>query len=189
MSKFRSTSVRKRRGIWWAAAAVLCLAAAVPWQPAVSVAMPGERPLTVFPLRSDEQFSIRFIHSIDGLPIIERYALDGAELVQTETRLLSFGIGTGYVEGDGVVTEDGEWIVISDMDRPIGKLRQRAGNETVDHTIIWRERALRLSHMFPQTLFVIEGTRLSLFDSVRLHMALFWNEFRGAQKGRLWQTL
>src|SRR5690625_3326387 len=94
VSKFRSTSVRNKCGIWWAAAAVLCLAAAAPWQPAVSVAMPGEAPLVVFPLRPEEQFSIRFIRSSDGLPIIERYTLDGAELVQTETRLLSFGIGT-----------------------------------------------------------------------------------------------
>lgn len=189
MSKFRSTSVRKRRGMWWAAVAVLCLAAAVPWQPAVSIAIPGEAPLVVFPLRPEEQFSIRFIHSIDGLPIIERYTLDGAELVQTETRLLSFGIGTGYVEGDGVLTEDGEWVVIADMDRRIGKLRQRAGVESVDHTIVWRDRALRLSHMFPDTLFVIEGTRLSLFDGIHFQAALLWNERRGAQKGRLWQTL
>lgn len=139
----------------------------VPIWPAVSIGPDGGQPLTVFPLQAEESFSMRFVHSIDGLPIVEQYKLDGRDLVQIETRLLSFGIGTGYIAGDGVITEDGDWVVISDMRRRIGRLRQRIGVASVDHTLIWRERSLPLSRLFPGTLLVIEGTRMSLYDCMR----------------------
>lgn len=185
---FRTTCVRKR---FWFAGTVAALFVAtvlfVPLLPGVSVGLDRDVPLTVFPLRRGETFSIRFVHSIDGLPIIERYRLDGLQLVQTETRLLSFGVGTGYIDGEGVLSEDGDWVVIENMERPIGRLRQRVGVAAVDHTILWRGKALPLSQNFPGKLFIIEGTRMTLLDRLRL-----WRDSTsagGAGKGRLWQSL
>lgn len=186
-----SRTICVRKGICIAGAVAALLAAAalfIPVLPAVSVGLDRDAPLTVFPLGRNESFSIRFVHSIDGLPIIESYRLDGLDLVQMETRLLSFGVGTGYIDGEGTLTEDGDWVVIENMERPIGRLRQRVGVAAVDHRIIWRDKALPLSQNFPGELFIIEGTRMSLFDRLRLWRAAA-SATGGAGKGRLWETL
>lgn len=152
------------------AAALLFIggAAFLPWIPGISIAKPGEDAVLVLPLRRDEVFSIRFIHSVDLLPIVEQYRRHRNGIVQTETRLLSFGAGTGHIEGQGTVTEDGPWTVIADLDRPIGRLRQRVGSEAVDHTLIWRGHSWSLSKSFPGEVLIIEATRLTGIDYLRL---------------------
>lgn len=158
-----------RTGLGKAAALLLLSGAAfLPWMPGISVAKPGEDPVLVLPLRRDETFSIRFIHSVDRLPIVEHYRRDRNGLVQTETRLLSFGAGTGHIEGQGTVTEDGPWTVITGLNRPIGRLRQRIGSEAVDHTLIWRGCSWRLSQRFSGEVLIIEATRLNGLDYLRL---------------------
>lgn len=53
------------------------------------------RELRVGYLNQGEKFEIRYIHSVDRLPVYEEFQLINGELVLTGTRFLSFGAGLG----------------------------------------------------------------------------------------------
>lgn len=157
----------KRRLLYGVAALVVAGAAFMPWVEGIAVTEPRGNPVLLLPLRPGETFTIRFIHSIDGLPVEDTYRLGPTGLVQTQTRLLSFGAGMGHIEGDGTAEWDGPWTVITGMARPIGTLRLRVGSPAVDHTLLWRDFSWRLSPRFAGQLLIIAPARLRGADVLR----------------------
>lgn len=157
-----------KRRLWYGAAALVVAGAAfMPWVEGIAVTEPRGNPVLLLPLRPGETFTIRFIHSIDGLPVEDTYRIAPTGLVQTQTRLLSFGAGMGHIEGDGTAEWDGPWTVITGMTRPIGILRLRVGSPSVDHTILWRGASWRLSPQFAGRLLIIAPARLRGADVLR----------------------
>lgn len=112
-------------------------------------------PVGVLPMGPGERVGIRFIHSLDHLPVEDWYVVRDGELVQESTRLIQFGAGMGHIAGEGHGHADGDWWEISGMGRHIGTLVLRIGPASVDHRLLYRGREVSLSACWP-------GQRLTL---------------------------
>jgi hypothetical protein len=98
------------------------------------------------PLQYGQAFTIRYIHSVDHAPVFEVFrALKEEGLVLEETFFQMFGAGMGHWEGHGTVVQDGRWIKIKDIHRPLGSFLLRVGSSGVDHTILFNEKEWNLS--------------------------------------------
>ncbi|NHM27375.1 DUF1850 domain-containing protein [Desulfofundulus sp. TPOSR] len=113
------------------------------------------RELRVGYLNQGEKFEIRYIHSVDRLPVYEEFQLINGELVLTGTRFLSFGAGLGYT-GEGLLRGEGKWNIIEGMYRRVDSLPLRVGT-IADHTLLYRGREIHLGdHFDGQALVRIE---------------------------------
>ncbi|HHW92329.1 MAG TPA: DUF1850 domain-containing protein [Firmicutes bacterium] len=103
------------------------------------------------PLGRDEHFQLRYIHSVDLLPVYETYTCKDMQLVLTGTRFLSWGAGLGYM-GEGILTEENGWTIIKAMQRQVGTVPLRVGT-IAEHTLLYRGKNIRLHDYVPaQTL-------------------------------------
>ena len=76
-----------------------------------------------------EQFSTRFIHSVQKTPIEEFFVVndncDG--FVLKSTRYQSFGVGLPFLESDGIFRREGDYFIMDNLNRPIKNLDLRLG--------------------------------------------------------------
>lgn len=111
--------------------------------------------LEIGPIAEGDSFELKYIHSVDKLPVHDYFAYQNGSLVLTQTRCLSFGAGLGYTGQGDLKGEDG-WNVIENMDRKLGALPLRVGT-IADHTIIFKGKEYLLRKYFaPQSLLSIE---------------------------------
>lgn len=117
------------------------------------VEIPGTGEITwAAPLRGDEQFQLRYIHSVDLLPVFETYASEGTQLVLAETRFLSWGAGLGYM-GEGILSGENGWTIIKEMKRQVGTIPLRVGT-IAEHTLLYRGKEIRLRDYVPAQALV-----------------------------------
>lgn len=103
------------------------------------------------PLAPGEQFRIRYIHSVNLMPVYELYAHSGNDLVLDTTWFRSWGAGLGYM-GEGILGEENGWTIIKEMNRHIGTIPLRVGT-IAEHTLLYRGKEIRLREYVPaQTL-------------------------------------
>lgn len=103
------------------------------------------------PLSRDEHFQLRYIHSVDLLPVYDTYTGDNMQLVLVETRFRSWGAGLGYMN-EGVLSGENGWTVIKAMQRQVGTVPLRVGT-IAEHTLLYRGKEFRLRDYVPaQTL-------------------------------------
>jgi hypothetical protein len=106
-------------------------------------------------LSEGETFSIRYIHSVDKLPVHEFYINEDGELILTGIKVIDFGAGLDYV-GEGDLRMEGKWTYIDNLQRKIDSLPLRVGS-IADHTLIYRDKEIYLRNHFPAfTLVRIE---------------------------------
>lgn len=106
-------------------------------------------------LSHGEGFSIRYIHSVDKLPVHEFYINEDGQLILTGIKVIDFGAGLDYT-GEGDMRMEGKWTYIDNLQRKIDSLSLRVGS-IADHTLIYREREVPLRDHFPAyTLVHIE---------------------------------
>ncbi|MCL6448551.1 MAG: DUF1850 domain-containing protein [Armatimonadetes bacterium] len=118
------------------------------------------RGLLVGFLAPGEGFQLRYIHSVDRLPVYDEFRFLDGELVLTGARCFCFGAGLGYT-GEGVLRGENGWDVIDGMHRPADSLPLRVGT-VADHTLLYRRREIHLNRSFRgQTLVHLEVVRLS----------------------------
>lgn len=128
---------------------------------AAAAGMPGGVALRLIPVESHEpllalildpgeRFTIRYYHSVENAPIWETHSVDenGAIYIEEE-RYVKFGAGMGKMPGVGRMVQRGPYEVIEDMHRPVGNFILRIGSPGVDHTLLWREKAVNLSELAP----------------------------------------
>ena len=109
------------------------------------------------PVKTNDRFVIRYIHSVDHTPIFEQFRLDPEKgLVLEKTWFTMFGAGLGHWPGHGKLTQDRNWITISDMERPLGSFILRIGAPSVGHTIIYHDREINLSRQAAGTRALVE---------------------------------
>lgn len=113
-------------------------------------------------LPAGDGLTLRFVHSVDRLPIEDGYRVRADRLVQHSTRLVQFGAGTGHVYGEGVGRPDGRWWSVEGMDRDIGDLALRVGPRSVDHRLRDDGGELALSHCWAGQRVTLRPTRLPL---------------------------
>ncbi len=115
------------------------------------------RLLLSFPLRADETFTIRYIHSVDHTPVFEVFEVDpSGRLAIRSTYFQMFGAGMGHWPGRGRVDFDGKWTWIRDIHAPLGRFILRVGSPGVDHTILYRNRSINLSSRWAGRRVVVE---------------------------------
>ncbi len=123
---------------------------------------PAKKTLWAAPLKRSEKFQVRYIHSVDLLPVYEVYTFEGGRLVLTETRFKTWGAGLGYT-GEGVISEENGWTVIRQLERRIDLLPLRVGT-IAEHTILYRDREILLrEHVPAQALVHIRIKRKLVF--------------------------
>ncbi|MDB1088981.1 DUF1850 domain-containing protein [Streptomyces sp. ACA25] len=116
-----------------ALAAVLAALAWPVW-PGLAVG-PEDGPGCRLPLATGDSFTLSFTHSVDRLPVQDRYHVENGKIVQDSTRLRQFGAGMGHISGDGVGREDGDWWEITGMARQVGDLTLRVGGPRIGHRL------------------------------------------------------
>lgn len=94
-----------------------------------------------------EEFSLRYIHSVDKLPVYEFYTNKHGQLVLTGIKVIDFGAGLDYT-GEGDLRMEGKWTYIDNLNREIDSLPLRVGS-IADHTLIYRNKEFRLRDYFP----------------------------------------
>ena len=121
------------------------------------------RTLVSIPLEPGEQFTLRYIHSVDISPVYEVFSADEKRgIIIEETYFKMFGAGMGHLSGRGSIVGHNGWIFIKGMDVPLGEFYLRIGPRSVDHTILIGEEEIHLSKMAPNTrvrLYIVRGTR------------------------------
>ncbi|MBS3778922.1 MAG: DUF1850 domain-containing protein [Desulfovermiculus sp.] len=99
------------------------------------------------PIADGEEFSIRYIHSVDKLPVYEFYINRQGYLVLTGIKVIDFGAGLDYT-GEGDLRMEGKWTYIDNLNREIDSLPLRVGS-IADHTLIYRNKEFHLRDYFP----------------------------------------
>ncbi|MDZ7760613.1 MAG: DUF1850 domain-containing protein [Desulfovermiculus sp.] len=94
-----------------------------------------------------EEFSLRYIHSVDKLPVYEFYMNKHGQLVLTGIKVIDFGAGLDYT-GEGDLRMEGKWTYIENLNRKIDSLPLRVGS-IADHTLIYRGKEFHLWDYFP----------------------------------------
>ncbi|WP_046471946.1 DUF1850 domain-containing protein [Allosalinactinospora lopnorensis] len=115
--------------------ALLTTALLWPVWPALSIGAEGSR-IGHVPLDSEGGFTVSFIHSLDKLPVEDVYVVRDGRVVQDATRLRQFGAGMGHIPGEGSGHAEGDWWVVSDLDRPIDDFKLRVGSPGADHRLV-----------------------------------------------------
>lgn len=119
-------------------------------------------------INESENFVIRYIHSVDRLPVFEFYKVKNQKLVLTGTKVINFGVGLGYI-GEGKICTAGKWTFIKNMDRQIGSLPLRVGT-VADHTLLYRGREIHLKDYFSGLTLVrleVQNVFQVMFNRVR----------------------
>ena len=108
------------------------------------------------PFAYGRSFAIRYIHSVDRSPVFEVFKAEKGEgLVLKETYFRMFGAGMGHWEGHGTIVQEGQWIKIKDINRPLGSFILRVGSREVAHTILMDEKEWNLSQKVPGRRVVV----------------------------------
>ncbi|OQY58656.1 MAG: hypothetical protein B6245_10700 [Desulfobacteraceae bacterium 4572_88] len=119
----------------------------------------SQKILLDLPVRYGDSFTIRYIHSVDISPVFEVFRIEkGTGLVLEETYFRMFGAGMGHWQGHGILTHDGTWTRIQDINDKVGRFILRVGSKGVDHTILFGEQAINLSD-------IAAGRRVEIFVS------------------------
>ena len=106
----------------------------------------GGHPLLAAPLRPEERFTLRYVHSVDRSPIWEVHSVDGTGRIYVEEeRFVMVGAGMGDLPGRGRWTGSDGLQSIQDMHYPVGEFVLRVGSPGVDHTVLWRDTETNLS--------------------------------------------
>lgn len=107
----------------------------------------AEKILWAAPLKENEEFQLRYIHSVDLTPVYEIYTNKNGALVLKESRFMTWGAGLGYM-GEGLLEEEDGWTVIRQMERRLESLPLRIGT-IAEHTIIYRQKEILLQEFAP----------------------------------------
>jgi hypothetical protein len=113
----------------------------------------GER-LAFMNIKPEEEFSIKYIHSIHRTPVLEIYhANEEGKIIQTEMRFEEFGVGmpSGATGTEVFTQKDGAYI-LSNMYRTFPLLDIRTGQIIANHTLLYD------GHEYPFSSFSEKGS-------------------------------
>ncbi len=112
----------------------------------------GEKSLMI-PVQAGEKFTLRYIHSVDLLPVYELFKISEGELLLLEIRGNIFGAGLGDCQGD-LVLEDGRQVV-KNINLSLPELLLRIGR-IAEHTLVFEDKEIFLADEFtPGELVII----------------------------------
>ncbi len=99
------------------------------------------------PLQEDEEFTIRYIHSVDLLPVYEIYSLYKGNIQLNETHFYNFGAGMGLLKDRGVYVEEGDLLKIIEINEQVEPFVLRTG-EVPNQMLMHRGKNYMLAQHF-----------------------------------------
>jgi hypothetical protein len=129
----------------------------------------GGGPLVRIGLDPGEHFTLRYVHSVERLPVWEAHSVDACGRIYVEEeRYLRLGAGMGQMPGVGRVVRKGPYEAIEDMHLPTGDFVLRIGSAAVAHTLIWRDREVNLSALAPHRAVQLSARPINRFQRLWL---------------------
>jgi len=119
-------------------------------------------------MKSGEEFTISFIHSVNRRPVYDTLRVESDHLVIVRSRYDSFGAGmpeSSTGAGTLKVAKDGwlEWTV----NRPVPDITVRVG-WTAEHTLHVKDRKIRLSELAePGSALTMRVRNISMIDYLK----------------------
>jgi hypothetical protein len=127
-----------------------------------------QRKLLVVCMRSGEEFTISFIHSVNRRPVYDTLRVESDHLVIVRSRYDSFGAGmpeSSTGEGTLAVAKDG-WLVWT-VNRPVPDITVRVG-WTAEHMLHIRDRKIRLAKLAePGSALTMRVQKISMIDYLK----------------------
>lgn len=106
-------------------------------------------PVMVVPLSRGGEFTIKYIHSVDRLPIYERFIVDDEyNLLLSEVGFIA--LGAGMADSGGKLVYDGQWTLIKDMDRELPSFYLRVSS-IGEQTLFIDGRVIKLADIAPES--------------------------------------
>jgi hypothetical protein len=133
----------------------------------------GQR-LAFLNIRPDEEFKIKYIHSIHRTPVLETYHTNGeGTIIQTEMRFEEFGVGMpSGVTGTEIFTQKDGTYILSNMNRTFPSLDIRTGQIIADHTLLYD------GHEYPFSSFSEKGS----WVRIKTEKLNVWQWLNGGEK-------
>ena len=110
-------------------AAIVCSLLFLLLQPCLFVETDRQLFSWYFIARDEEAFSLRFIHSVEKTPVIEKFKIDDqSNLVMFATEYESFGVGLPFLASEGHFYAEGNRFIL-EMNRVFPSVSLRTGPE------------------------------------------------------------
>jgi len=127
-----------------------------------------QRKLQLIRIRTGEEFTISFIHSVNRRPVYDTIRAENDLLVIVRSRYDSFGAGmpeSSTGEGTLSVAEDG-WIIWT-VNRTVPDLTVRVG-WTAEHTLLIRDLKIRLAELAePGSAVTMRVQKINMIDFLK----------------------
>ncbi len=101
----------------------------------------------LLPVREEEEFTIKYIHSVDLLPVYEIYECKEGNIRLKETHFYNFGAGMGLLKERGIYVEEGDLLKILEINEVIDPFILRVG-EVPDQKLTHRNNEYSLVEKF-----------------------------------------
>lgn len=120
------------------------------------------------PTSSEDNFSLRFTHSVHKTPVWENFTVIRSDkLILTSTEYQSYGVGMPFLPSEGTFIQERDRFILRDLNREFSQIPVRAGPEA-KLTLIHGGREYPLYEMVePGTLLFIHSEK-KLFGFFRL---------------------
>jgi hypothetical protein len=100
-----------------------------------------------WPVETDGEFSVEFIHSVNQSPVRETFVIEGESIRPVRARFFSFGAGMQSDLGEGqTLSRDGDAVIISGFDVSYKELNYIVGTVS-DHILFIRDEEISLRNL------------------------------------------
>ena len=123
-------------------------------------------------LEPGEQFTLRYVHSVDRTPIWEVHSIAATgDIFVEEERFVMIGAGMGDLPGRGRWTGGDGLQAIKDLHYRVGEFVLRVGSAGVAHTLIWRGTETNLSELAEGEAVLVSGRPVSQLHRIWRHLS------------------
>ncbi len=113
------------------------------------------------PVQEEEEFTIKYIHSVDLLPVYEIYSHHRGNIQLKETHFYNFGAGMGLLKDRGVYVEEGDLLKIIEINEQVEPFVLRTG-EVPNQILMHRGKNYMLAeHFGNDARLLLKTTELS----------------------------
>ncbi len=123
--------------------------------------------LYTFHMKDHEKFSIRWIHSVEEEEWEEFFYVKEQNIYLDSTRFKTFGAGVPNDVGTNSYIKDG-WLYMGGIERFIGELHVRAGDNTY-HRLIIKGHIYTLSKKNEEKPYFLKVTKISILKYMYYH--------------------
>lgn len=108
-----------------------------------------EKPLVIIPVSKGTEFTIKYIHSVDRLPVYETFLInDDHNLLLSEVRFIM--LGAGMSDSGGQLVYDGKWTIIRNINKEVTSFYLRV-SAVGEQTLFINSKVIKLTEITPES--------------------------------------